>query len=309
MRAPAPGLVLTPRMEERTGTSLAEGDLLLLLGRTDTLELEFGVPQQDILRVRPGQNVRLRVDALPSAHVRGQSDLDRATAHRARRRRGVSGAGCRSQSRRAPQARHGGPRADTHRSRVHRHPDPAGARPLGPAHVVEDLVMRRNALGMVCLAAVACGGPAADGNDQRVAETSSGAMPASSLVTADTVTVELPLSHPGAALRGARCRDLCPLRRDRRVDHGGPGEHGSRPASCSARLESTDQTIALAQARERHADTIVRPSDSGRSRPPAWSPRPIRSGSSWISARRRSPSRRRSGTTISPGSSRRSAEW
>jgi len=45
VRAPAAGLVLTPRMEERTGTSLAEGDRLLVLGRTDTLELEFGVPQ------------------------------------------------------------------------------------------------------------------------------------------------------------------------------------------------------------------------------------------------------------------------
>jgi len=72
VRAPAPGLVLTPRMEERTGTSLAEGDQLLLLGRTDTLELEFGVLQQDILRVRPGQTVRLRVDALPSRTFEGR---------------------------------------------------------------------------------------------------------------------------------------------------------------------------------------------------------------------------------------------
>jgi GAF domain-containing protein/multidrug resistance efflux pump len=72
VRAPAPGLVLTPRMEERTGTSLAEGDQLLLLGRTDTLELEFGVPQQDILRVRQGQTVRLRVDALPSRTFEGE---------------------------------------------------------------------------------------------------------------------------------------------------------------------------------------------------------------------------------------------
>jgi len=72
VRAPAPGLVLTPRMEERTGTSLAEGDQLLLLGRTDTLQLEFGVPQQDILRVRQGQAVRLRVDALPSRTFEGR---------------------------------------------------------------------------------------------------------------------------------------------------------------------------------------------------------------------------------------------
>jgi GAF domain-containing protein len=72
VRAPAAGLVLTPRLEEKTGASLAEGDLLLVLGRTDTLELELGVEQQDILRVRPGQEVRLRVDALPSRTFAGR---------------------------------------------------------------------------------------------------------------------------------------------------------------------------------------------------------------------------------------------
>lgn len=72
VRAPGPGQVLTPRVEERAGSSLAEGDPLLVIGRTDTLELEFGVTQQDILRVRPGQGVRLRVDALPSETFVGQ---------------------------------------------------------------------------------------------------------------------------------------------------------------------------------------------------------------------------------------------
>ncbi len=72
VRAPAAGSVLTPRIEERTGASLSEGDQLLVLGRTDTLQLEFGVAQQDILRVRPGQEVRLRVDALPSRTLDGR---------------------------------------------------------------------------------------------------------------------------------------------------------------------------------------------------------------------------------------------
>jgi GAF domain-containing protein/multidrug resistance efflux pump len=72
VRAPRDGMVLTPRIEERTGSSLGEGDPLLAIGRTDTLELEFGVAQQDILRIRPGQEVRLRVDALPSRTFVGQ---------------------------------------------------------------------------------------------------------------------------------------------------------------------------------------------------------------------------------------------
>ncbi|HET7422280.1 MAG TPA: GAF domain-containing protein [Gemmatimonadales bacterium] len=71
VRAPAAGMVLTPRVEELVGSSLAEGDQMLALGRTDTLELEMGVAQQDILRVRPGQEVRLRVDALPQQTFEG----------------------------------------------------------------------------------------------------------------------------------------------------------------------------------------------------------------------------------------------
>ena len=44
---------------------------MLALGRTDTLELEMGVDQRDILRVRPGQEVRLRVDAMPQQTFEG----------------------------------------------------------------------------------------------------------------------------------------------------------------------------------------------------------------------------------------------
>ena len=71
LRAPSAGVVLTPRLAELAGTSLAEGDLVLLLGRTDTLELEFGVDQREITRVQPGQGVRLRVDALPQRTFSG----------------------------------------------------------------------------------------------------------------------------------------------------------------------------------------------------------------------------------------------
>jgi multidrug efflux pump subunit AcrA (membrane-fusion protein) len=72
LRAPVSGIVLTPHPEEHTGTSLEEGDLVLTVGRTDSLELEFGVDQRDIGRVRPGQEVRLRVDALPQRTFSGR---------------------------------------------------------------------------------------------------------------------------------------------------------------------------------------------------------------------------------------------
>ena len=71
VRAPVTGTVLTPHLRESIGASLEEGDLLLTLGRTDTLELEFGVDQRDVGRVLPGQEVRLRVDALPQRTFTG----------------------------------------------------------------------------------------------------------------------------------------------------------------------------------------------------------------------------------------------
>lgn len=71
IRAPVSGTVLTPRLTEQVGAALDEGDLLLTMGRTDTLELEFGVGQRDIARVHPGQKTVLRVDALPQRTFAG----------------------------------------------------------------------------------------------------------------------------------------------------------------------------------------------------------------------------------------------
>src|SRR5689334_19971556 len=72
LRAAVPGVVLTPRVGDRVGTSLEEGDELLAVGRTDSLELDFGVAQRDIGRVHPGQEVRLRVDAVPQRTFSGR---------------------------------------------------------------------------------------------------------------------------------------------------------------------------------------------------------------------------------------------
>jgi multidrug efflux pump subunit AcrA (membrane-fusion protein) len=44
---------------------------VVLLGRTDTLELDFGVDQRDIGRVHVGQDVRFRVDAFPQRTFAG----------------------------------------------------------------------------------------------------------------------------------------------------------------------------------------------------------------------------------------------
>ncbi|MEP6590433.1 MAG: efflux RND transporter periplasmic adaptor subunit [Gemmatimonadota bacterium] len=65
LRAPERGIILTPRPEERIGAKLEAGDPIVLIGRTDSLELVFGVGQTDVNRVQPGDEIRLRVNALP----------------------------------------------------------------------------------------------------------------------------------------------------------------------------------------------------------------------------------------------------
>lgn len=79
VRSPVTGVVLTPRPQEKLGSWVDAGAQLLLLGRMDTLELDFTVDQRDIARVRVGDEVRLRVDALPQrtfiGHVTGIAPL------------------------------------------------------------------------------------------------------------------------------------------------------------------------------------------------------------------------------------------
>ena len=72
VRSPVSGVVLTARPEERVGSWANAGRPVMVLGRTDTLELEFGVDQRDVGRVRSGEEVRLRVDAFPQRTFSGR---------------------------------------------------------------------------------------------------------------------------------------------------------------------------------------------------------------------------------------------
>ena len=72
VRAPVKGVVLTPRPEERVGSHAAAGDLLAVVGRTDSLEVEFGVDEHDITRVKSGDEVRMRISAMPQHTFSGR---------------------------------------------------------------------------------------------------------------------------------------------------------------------------------------------------------------------------------------------
>ena len=65
-------MVFTARPDERVGSHADAGDLVAVVGRTDSLELEFGVEERDITRVHVGDEVRLRIAALPQHTFAGR---------------------------------------------------------------------------------------------------------------------------------------------------------------------------------------------------------------------------------------------
>ena len=80
VRAPVRGVILTARPDERVGSHAAAGDLIAVVGRTDSLELEFGVGEHDITRVQVGDEVRLRIAALPQQTFAGRVSSIGATS-------------------------------------------------------------------------------------------------------------------------------------------------------------------------------------------------------------------------------------
>ena len=63
--APADGVVSTPRLNERRGALLQRGDLFCVIEDTKTLAVEIEVDEDSISGVAPGQEVQIRVRALP----------------------------------------------------------------------------------------------------------------------------------------------------------------------------------------------------------------------------------------------------
>lgn len=72
VRAPVTGIVLTERLDELLETRAVAGAPLLALGRVDSLEVTFTVPQAEVARVRTDQRVRLRTEAVPQFTFEGR---------------------------------------------------------------------------------------------------------------------------------------------------------------------------------------------------------------------------------------------
>jgi multidrug resistance efflux pump len=70
--SPVPGLITTPRLREKIGQFVREGELICEVKASSVLEAEISLAEQDVARVRPGQQVELKARALPfrTFHVR-----------------------------------------------------------------------------------------------------------------------------------------------------------------------------------------------------------------------------------------------
>jgi multidrug efflux pump subunit AcrA (membrane-fusion protein) len=72
--SPVPGLVTTPRLKEKVGQYVREGELICLVEEPASVEVEVTIPEEDVGRVRPGQVVALRARTLPLETVTGRVD-------------------------------------------------------------------------------------------------------------------------------------------------------------------------------------------------------------------------------------------
>ena len=70
--SPVSGVITTPRLKERVGRFLSEGQPICTVETLANLEAEIAVTEQDVLRVRPGQEINLRARSLPFQTLNGR---------------------------------------------------------------------------------------------------------------------------------------------------------------------------------------------------------------------------------------------
>jgi multidrug efflux pump subunit AcrA (membrane-fusion protein) len=74
VRTPVAGLVTTPRLADKVGQYLREGEVICLIEEPSLLEAEVVLPDQELARVRVGQEVELTARAHPFEPFRARVD-------------------------------------------------------------------------------------------------------------------------------------------------------------------------------------------------------------------------------------------
>ena len=71
IRAPAGGVIVTPRIDERVGQFLPRGSEFCVIADVRNVTAEVAVPESDAALVRPGENVNLKLNSYPTRVFRG----------------------------------------------------------------------------------------------------------------------------------------------------------------------------------------------------------------------------------------------
>jgi RND family efflux transporter MFP subunit len=71
LRAPIDGIVVTPKIEEKTGTMVKPGEPFCEIIDHRRMAAEMSVPETDLSLVREGKNVELKLNAFPTATFEG----------------------------------------------------------------------------------------------------------------------------------------------------------------------------------------------------------------------------------------------
>jgi membrane fusion protein (multidrug efflux system) len=71
LRAPIAGIMVTPKVEERAGTMLKQGEAFGEVVETDRMAAEMSVPEGDIGLVRPGRSAAVKLNAFPTTTFEG----------------------------------------------------------------------------------------------------------------------------------------------------------------------------------------------------------------------------------------------
>jgi RND family efflux transporter MFP subunit len=81
LKAPIAGIVVTPKVEEKAGTMLKPGDAFCEIVEHDKMAAEMSVPETDLIFVRPGKQVALKLNAFPTLTFTGRVERLGAQTH------------------------------------------------------------------------------------------------------------------------------------------------------------------------------------------------------------------------------------
>jgi RND family efflux transporter MFP subunit len=74
LTSPIAGIVITPKVEEKSGSMIKPGDSFCEVVSQDRMAAEMSVPETDLSLVQPGENVSLKLNAFPTTTFEGTVD-------------------------------------------------------------------------------------------------------------------------------------------------------------------------------------------------------------------------------------------